>query len=84
MVSRGPGWGVAYSDHLAVQWSLDGTLSLGLHVDPRRRRSARGPYGPYIDWHIGPLILSLGSHPARASDLPVLSGQGATMRPDGG
>lgn len=64
------------------QWSLDGTLSLGLHVDPLRRRSDDGPYGPYLDLHLGPAVLSLGYHPARANGLVALLGQGGIMRPD--
>lgn len=82
MRATGPGWGVAWGRRWAIQWATDGTLSLGLHLDPRRRRAPAGNYGPYIDLHLGPLVLSLGNNPARASGIPELRGQGATMRPD--
>jgi len=65
-----------------VQWALDGTLSLGVHVDPLRRLSDRGPYGPYLDLHAGPIVVSLGYHPARANGLVELFGQGGVMRPE--
>lgn len=78
----GARWGVRYGSWWAVQWSVDGTFSIGVHVDPVPRRSARGRYGPYLDLHVGLIVVSFGVHPARASDFPVLFGQGATMRAD--
>jgi hypothetical protein len=65
-----------------VQYALDGTFSLGVHIDPRRRMSDSGPYGPYLDLHLGPCVLSLGYHPARASGIVTLLGQGGVMRPE--
>ena len=58
--------GVRYGRWWLLQWSFVGTLSLGIHVDPLRRVSGRGPYGPYVDLHLGPLALSFGYHPARS------------------
>jgi hypothetical protein len=62
-----------------VQWSLDGTLSLGVHADPLHRRGDAGPYGPYVDLHLGPVVVSLGYHPGRANDW-ALHSQGGIMR----
>lgn len=75
-------WGIRYGDWWLWQWSLDGTLSLGLHVDLCRRQGDTGPYGPYLDLHLGPAVLSLGRHPARANGIVALLGQGGIMRPD--
>jgi hypothetical protein len=53
-------------------WALlpvqGGCLSLGLHVDTRRRRTGktRTRYGPYVDLHLGRVILSLGVNPVYA------------------
>lgn len=65
-----------------VQWSFDGTMSAGVHLDPCRRVSDTGPYGPYLDLHLGPVVVSLGYYPARASGLVTLQGIGGIMRPD--
>jgi hypothetical protein len=51
-----------------VQWCFAGWLSLGIHIDPRWRRIDAGKYeglmsGPYVDLHLGPLILSFGRLP---------------------
>ncbi|MBA3875580.1 MAG: hypothetical protein C0498_01365 [Anaerolinea sp.] len=59
-------WGVAYGPWWMVQYAFDRTLSLGVHVDPCTRVAEAGPYGPYLDLHLGPFGLSLGRHPARA------------------
>ena len=77
-----PSWGVRYGPWWLLQWSFDGTLSLGVHIDPIRRVSNVGPYGPYVDFHVGPFALSLGYHPGRANGLVELQGQGGLMRPD--
>lgn len=77
-------WGIRHGRRWLFQWSFDGTVSLGVHVDPRRRVSDVGPYGPYIDLHLGPAVLSLGYHPARANGLVTLLGQGGIMRPERG
>jgi len=63
-------WGIRYGSWWAVQWVLDGWLSFGVHVDLRRRPHAGvGTYGPYIDLHVGVLILSIGNQPAYSGDL---------------
>lgn len=61
-------WGVRWGRRWMVQWALDGTFSLGVHIDPRRRQFGNEgrTYGPYVDLHFGPLALSVGHHPARA------------------
>lgn len=65
-----------------VQWSFDGTMSIGVHVDPIRRQGSTGTFGPYVDIHVGPFVLSVGRHPARANGLVDMYGIGAIMRPD--
>lgn len=77
-------WGIRYGDWWMTQYALDGTFSLGIHVDPLRRLGDSGPYGPYVDFHLGPLVVSLGYHPARANGLVTLLGQGGIMRPESG
>jgi hypothetical protein len=64
-----------------VQFSLDWTISLGVHIDPIRRWAFEGSYGPYVDLHLLFFVVSLGNHPARAGDLERLRPQ-AIMRPD--
>lgn len=61
-------WGVRWGSWWMVQWSLDGTFSLGVHVDPRTRDGPGGRYGPYVDWHLGPAAVSIGRQPARANN----------------
>lgn len=75
-------WGVRYGSWWMVQYSLDWTVSLGVHLDPLFRLSDTGPYGPYLDVHLGPAVVSVGRHPARANSLVALLGQGSLMRPD--
>ena len=75
-------WGYRYGRWWMVQFSWDWTISLGLHIDPLRRVSERGPYGPYVDLHFLIGAVSFGYHPARASALVELYGQGAIMRPE--
>jgi len=53
-----------------VQAALNGWFSLGIHVDPRRRQTASGHhYGPYIDLHLGILILSFGVNPVYSGEI---------------
>jgi len=73
-------WGLQWGRWWLWQWALDGSLSLGIHIDPQRRLGDKGPYGPYVDLHLGVCVLSLGYHPARASGLAEM-GQGGIMRP---
>lgn len=81
-MNAGARWGVRYGRWWMIQWSLDGSASLGIHVDPRARIAERGRFGPYLDLHLGPIVVSLGYHPARANGLVDLYGIGAIMRPD--
>ncbi len=54
-----------------IQWQWDGWFSIGLHVDFRRRTSARlgVDYGPYVDIHLGWFIFSFGCNPAYSGEL---------------
>ena len=76
-------WGYRHGRFWMIQWVLDGTLSLGIHIDPLRRQWGEGEgfFGPYVDLHLGPLVLSVGNRPARANALAVLQ-QGAILRPE--
>ena len=74
-------WGLWHGRFWMVQYALDGTISLGLHIDPIRRPTGGGHYGPYVDLHLGPLVVSLGNHPARAGDIRWLTSVGI-MRPE--
>ena len=51
-----------------MQWSFDWWCSLGIHIDCRRRDT----YGPYVDFHLGPAILSLGGRPVYTDDVELL------------
>lgn len=64
-----PRWGIRYGRWWAIQWVLDGWLSLGLHLDLRRRAHPAGSYGPYLDLHLGVVTLSVGNNPAYSGDL---------------
>lgn len=54
-----------------VQWAVDGWVSLGVHVDFRRRVNAVNGerFGPYVDLHLGVLILSVGVNPLYSGEL---------------
>lgn len=64
------GWHSRHGSWWAVHYCLDGFVSLGVHVDPKRRRTALGNvrYGPYVDFHVGPAVLSIGVNPIYTTD----------------
>lgn len=50
-----------------LQYSLDRTLSLGIHLDPVTRVLNNGTkFGPYVEFHLFMLALSFGRNPAAA------------------
>jgi hypothetical protein len=57
-------WGVVHNSWAMLQYSFDGTLSFGIHIDPVKRPD----YGPYVDIHLIFGAISLGRHPARANN----------------
>ena len=61
-------WQIYHGSWWMFQWCLDWFLSLGVHVDFKKRLtgSMRERYGPYADVHFGPLILSVGWFPYRS------------------
>jgi hypothetical protein len=64
------GWHLTHGRWWMVQWQVDGWLSLGIHIDLRRRIDSDGhSYGPYIDFHLGFVILSLGYHPVYSGEM---------------
>jgi hypothetical protein len=64
-------WNRRYGNWWMVQWAWDGWFSLGIHMDFRHRRRAEFSYGPYVDLHLGVLILSLGWRPVYAGELDL-------------
>lgn len=62
-------WHLWHGNWWMVQASLAGWFSLGIHIEPRRRTSPNGGYGPYVDLHLGVVILSLGRNPVWSGDL---------------
>lgn len=68
-------WHLKHGPWWAVQWCRDGWYSLGIHLETKTRTTWRGPdhepvpYGPYVDLHVGWLILSVGRNPAYAGEL---------------
>jgi len=73
------GWNVRYGEFWMAQWQLSWWVSVGVHVDLKRRRVAGGAfsgatYGPYLDVHLGALILSLGWRPYLTGELRNSSG----------
>lgn len=63
-------WGIRYGRWWAVQWVLDGWLSLGVHVDLKTRVTNDDTrYGPYMDLHLGCVIVSVGRNPAYSGEL---------------
>lgn len=63
-------WHRYYGKWWMVQWAFDGWISFGIHIDFRHRK--RGfTYGPYVDLHLGMIILSLGWHPVYAGELDL-------------
>lgn len=68
-------WHLWHGRWWMVQACFDGWLSLGIHVDPRRRRTAEGErYAPYVDLHLGCFIVSLGVNPVRSGEIEASVG----------
>ena len=59
------GWNLRHGSWWMVQWQIDGWVSLGIHIDLRRRYTGRTkqPYGPYVDFHLLFIIVSFGYKP---------------------
>lgn len=67
-------WHCRYGSWWMVQVVFDGWLSFGIHIDYKHRRDAWGhTYGPYIDFHLLKMILSIGYHPYLSTDLERVS-----------
>ena len=63
-------WRCRFGTWWMVQIVFDGWISLGIHIDFKHRRDVWGnTYGPYMDLHLGKMILSIGWHPYLSSDL---------------
>jgi len=60
-------WHIKSGRWWMLQYSWNWWLSLGIHVDLRHHPTdtpeLRPAYGPYVDLHVGPAILSLGNRP---------------------
>lgn len=59
-------WGVYFGRWWMVQYALDGTLSFGVHLDPKRRVADEGTFGPYLEIHFLCFAFSIGNNPAGA------------------
>lgn len=73
------GWNIRYGTCWMLQWQANWWLSFGVHLDPKQRRVAGGRfaglhYGPYIDVHLGFVIVSLGWRPYLSGELVNESG----------
>lgn len=69
---RSGSWWRCYGDWWMLQGACAGWLSFGLHLDFRRRQRGDGlSYGPYLDLHLGCLILSLGWRPVYAGEIEL-------------
>jgi hypothetical protein len=70
-----------------LTWAWDGWLSLGIHVDFRHRRrqgdNYRYSFGPYVDLHLGFVVLSLGRRPYYAFRYEELQSHTALPREQG-
>jgi hypothetical protein len=64
-------WHRRYGRWWMLQWAFDGWLSFGVHFDFRHRRRSGFSYGPYIDFHLGVLIVSLGWQPVYAGEIDL-------------
>lgn len=65
-----PRWKLWWGPFWALLWHRDWTLSLGVHVEPRHRKRGIPPhYGPYVDFHLPMLCVSLGWNPVYCSSL---------------
>lgn len=63
-------WHIRHGRWWMLQWSCNGWLSLGVHVDFRTRPARGGlTYGPYVDVHLGPVIVSVGNRPVYSGNL---------------
>jgi hypothetical protein len=73
------GWNVRYGLLWMLQWQLAGWVSLGIHLELATRRASGGPfeglsYGPYLDLHLGVVIVSVGWRPFLSGEVWTLSG----------
>jgi len=60
------------------QWQWTGWISFGIHIDLRTRINAirNEKYGPYVDFHFGCFILSIGRNPVRSGEIDLTSNCG--------
>ena len=63
-------WNVIHNKYISLQYCFDGWISVGIHIDFKRRFTGANkiPYGPYIDIHFLWFILSLGYNPYYSLD----------------
>lgn len=60
-------WQWTWTEYSGIKVPFSGWLSVGVHVDLKRRFQQDIGYGPYIDLHLGIAILSLGRNPKYSS-----------------
>jgi len=69
------GWHLYYGRWWMIQWCFDWWFSLGIHVDFRTRVRSTDlkKYGPYIDFHLGFIIISIGRNPVYSGELDLIA-----------
>lgn len=72
----GAPWYLWHGDWWMVQFQWAGWLSLGLHVDFRRRPHSGLVAGPLVDLHLGPFIFSVGRNCYLAFEFDINSVRG--------
>ncbi len=72
-----------YGRFWKLEWALDSWVSVGVHIDFRSRLTGRTKqrYGPYVDLHLGVVIVSLGVNPVYSGEYDLLAGPGRGGRP---
>lgn len=70
------GWYTWHGSWWAVHWCWDWWFSLGIHVDLKKRVTAKEGmrYGPYADLHLGPAVFSVGVNPVWSCDRDIEAG----------
>jgi len=68
-------WYIIHGKYWMIQFSNMGWISLGIHIDPRCRRTGKTNqrYGPYIDLHLICVIISVGIRPYLSGETEMYS-----------
>lgn len=62
-----------YGRWWACQWDVSRLFALGVHLEPRVRRTNDGTrFGPYLDVHLPCVVASVGRNPIYAGEVDLL------------